>query len=273
MRKTIVITGASDGIGAAAARRLHREGHEVVVVGRSADKTRAVADELGVDWLLADFRRLQEVRALAEVLGERYPRIDVLANNAGGLLGPRRVTEDGFEATFGVNHLAPFLLTNLLMPTLLASRATVVTTSSAAARFGGLDLADLNHERSYGANGAYADAKLANVVFTRGLHLRHGHEGLSAAAFHPGLVATNFATANRGPAWLAYRTPLRRLFMVSPERGADTLVWLATTTAGQSWEPGQYYEGRRLAVTNPQAYDDTLASRFWDISAEMVGLA
>ncbi|MET0422262.1 MAG: SDR family NAD(P)-dependent oxidoreductase, partial [Actinoplanes sp.] len=126
MTKTIVITGASDGIGAAAARQLHADGHRVVVVGRSAQKTEAVARGLGADHFIADFTRLEEVRKLAASLDAAYPRIDVLANNAGGVFGERAKTPDGFEKTFQINHLAPYLLTTLLSDKLLASRATVI---------------------------------------------------------------------------------------------------------------------------------------------------
>ena len=128
MSKTIIITGASDGIGAAAARRLHQDGHRVVVVGRSAHKTLAVAREIGADHFVADFTRLQEVRALAADLDAAYPWIDVLANNAGGVFGDPTKTDDGFERTFQVNYLAPFLLTLRLMDKLIASQATVIQT-------------------------------------------------------------------------------------------------------------------------------------------------
>ena len=121
MAKTIVVTGASDGIGAAAARQLHEDGHTVVVVGRSPDKTRQVAESIGADYEVADFADLRTVRRLAAKLAQRYPRIDVLANNAGGVFGTRDKTADGFEKTFQVNHLAPFLLTTLLLPTLLTA--------------------------------------------------------------------------------------------------------------------------------------------------------
>lgn len=271
MNRTIVITGASDGIGAAAARALHQAGHEVVVVGCSPEKTRAVAGELGAASYTADFSSLDEVRRLADELGERHPRIDVLAHNAGGLFGRRTMTADGHEMTFQVNHLAPFLLTSLLLPTLVASRASVISTSSLAARAGRLDLDDLDHERGYVPARAYGDAKLANIVFTHGLHQRFGDQGVSAAAFHPGVVASNFAAANRGPAWLVYHTPLRRL-LLSSEQGADTLVWLASTTPGQDWTPGLYYERRRPASTNPRAFDDALADGLWAASESMVGL-
>lgn len=148
--KTIVITGASDGIGAEAARQLHHHGHQVVVVGRSASKTNAVGDELGVDRHIADFSRLADVRRLAADLRAARPRIDVLANNAGGIFGDRTKTGDGFDLTFQVNHLAPFLLTHLLLDVLTTSGASVIQTSSAGARlFGNVALDDLEHDRDF----------------------------------------------------------------------------------------------------------------------------
>ena len=143
-QRTIVITGASDGIGAAAARNLARAGERIVVVGRSPEKTAAVGAELGVDYFVCDFAELSQVRELAAVLRERYPRIDVLVNNAGGIMRGHELTVDGHEKTFQINHLAPFLLTTELMDVLTASRATIINTSSAANGFGRLDLLDLN---------------------------------------------------------------------------------------------------------------------------------
>lgn len=271
--RTMVITGASDGIGAAAARALAERGERVVLVGRSPRKTRAVAAELGVEHHVADFARLAEVRTLAEVLGSAHPRIDVLANNAGGIMGARELTEDGFERTLQVNHLAPFLLTRLLMDPLLAGGGSVVNTSSVAARaLGRLDLDDLGNARRYSPNKAYGDSKLANILFTVELHRRFHHRGLAAAAFHPGAVATNFAADSTSAMRLVFRTPLRHLLLTAPEQGADTLVWLATGTPGQDWVSGLYYERRRPAGTHPQAGDHRLAEGLWVRSSEMVGL-
>ncbi len=148
----------------------------------------------GAAYLLGDFCCLDDVRALAEQLKANYPRIDVLANNAGGIMGDREITADGFERTLQVNHLAPFLLTHLLMDVLTASGAKVINTSSIAARrFGRLDLDDLDNHRKYSPEKAYGDAKLANILFTKELHRRCHDQGISTAAFHPGNVATSFA--------------------------------------------------------------------------------
>lgn len=270
--RTIVITGASDGIGAAAARRLSGAGHEVVVVGRSAEKAEAVARPLGARHFSADFARLDDVRRLAQDLRRAVPRIDVLANNAGGIFDRRELTADGHERTWQVNHLAPFLLTQLLLDRLLADGAAVVNTSSVAARLGRLRPEDLGDPRGWSPHRAYGDSKLANILFARALARRHGPDGLAAAAFHPGGVATNFASATGTPLRFLYRTALGRRLMISPERGAETLVWLAEGTPGRDWRSGGYYEKKKPARTNPRAHDDALADALWEHSAELVGL-
>lgn len=271
--RTIVLTGASDGIGAAAARRLVGSGAQVVLVGRSPAKTAAVADELRAPHHVADFADLAQVRALAAELAGTYPRIDVLANNAGGIMGARELTVDGFEKTFQVNHLAPFLLTHLLMGTLSASAATIIQTSSVAARtLSALDLDDLQNARAYSPNRAYGDAKLANVLVARELHRRFAPQGVSAAAFHPGVVATNFASETTSWFRFVYRTPLARLALVTPDAGADTLVWLAEGTPGTTWTSGGYFERCRPARTSPRADDDQLARGLWERSEQLLGL-
>ena len=273
--KTIVITGASDGIGAAGARQLHQKGHTVVIVGRSPEKTRAVARELGVDHVVADFSRLDDVRALAEKLQARHPHIDVLANNAGGVFGAKTMTTDGFEQTLQVNHLAPFLLTNLLHTTLVASRATVIQTASVAARlFGRLDVGDLNNDRRYTPNKAYGDAKLANILFTRELHNRSHAVGINAVAFHPGFIRSGFAGATSSNAMkLIYQNPLVIRFLSTSETGASQMVWLAESTPTTQWSPGKYYEKHAVATrVNPQSLSDDLAHQLWTTSAAMTGV-
>ena len=184
--ETIIITGASDGIGGAVARALSASGRTVVIVGRSPEKTAKVADALGADRFVADFARLSGVRRLAEQLLERYPRIDVLANNAGGIFGDRTVTEDGHELTFQVNHLAPFLLTNLLMDRLAASRARVINTSSVANLSGRIDINDLDLAKGFTPGRAYGIAKLDNILFTSELARRFGDRGITTRVVPPG---------------------------------------------------------------------------------------
>jgi NAD(P)-dependent dehydrogenase (short-subunit alcohol dehydrogenase family) len=273
--KTIVVTGASDGIGAAAARGLHSDGHRVVVVGRSPEKTAAVAEELGVDHFVADFAVLGQVRELAAALDAACPKIDVLCNNAGGVFGDPAKTVDGFEKTFQVNHLAPFLLTQLLLDKLIASDASVIQTSSIAARMTGkIEMGDLEHDRDFNANVAYGTVKLENILFTRELHRRYQGRGISSAAFHPGVVATGFAAESHSWMRRLYTNPIGRLFMTSPEKGADQMVWLAEGRPGQDWESGAYYEKRKRASrTNPQALDDRLAEWLWERSEELLSAA
>jgi NAD(P)-dependent dehydrogenase (short-subunit alcohol dehydrogenase family) len=250
---------------------LQGRGARLVIVGRSPEGTRRVAATLGADYHLADFAKLSDVRALAAALLERYPRIDVLANNAGGLMGERTVTEDGHELTFQVNHLAPFLLTALLLGRLIASRARVINTSSVGNTFGHVALDDLENARTYNAFRAYGTAKLMNILHARELQRRYGEAGLNAASFHPGIVATGFARAGKGPIAFLYNS-FTRIFLISPRRGADTLVWLVSTEPGRDWQGGGYYARRKPARTNPQADDPALARRFYDASARLVGL-
>jgi NAD(P)-dependent dehydrogenase (short-subunit alcohol dehydrogenase family) len=262
--RTIVITGASDGIGAAAARQLAGKGDHLVLVGRSEAKTAACARTLGAPYLCADFTRLDDVRALAERLRTICPRIDVLANNAGGIMGEREITSDGFEKTLQVNHLAPFLLTNLLMD--------ILTASVGARIFGHLELDDLDNHKKYSPSKAYGDSKLANILFTKELHRRYHAQGINTAAFHPGNVATNFAAESTSPMRFIYQTPLKHLVLISPDKGAENLVWLVNGTPGGDWVSGEYYEKKKVAKTNPQAGDATLAREFWNRSADMLGL-
>lgn len=270
--RTVVITGASDGIGAAAARQLKADGAQVVLVGRNPDKTRAVAAELDASFHVADYADLAQVRRLAEELTD-YPRIDVLANNAGGIMGPRTLTVDGFEKTFQVNHLAGYLLTRLLLPKLTASRAAVIQTSSMAARaFARFDIQDLQNERRYAPQTAYGNGKLANILFTRELHRRYAPVGISAVSFHPGVVATNFAVDTTHFMRLAYHTPLKHLLTISPEKSGAQLAWLAQGQPGRDWNRGAYYEKRKPARSGAPAHDADLARRLWEESARMLGL-
>jgi NAD(P)-dependent dehydrogenase (short-subunit alcohol dehydrogenase family) len=273
-RRVVVVTGASDGIGAAATRILARRGDDVVAVGRSPGKTRAIAAETGADYHVADFAFLGQVRALAAALQARYPRIDVLVNNAGLIAGARRaVTADGHELTFQVNHLAPFLLTMLLKDRLAATQGRVISTSSRAgtARAAAVVIDDLDMTDGYSAPRAYRASKLANVLFTRELARRWEPLGVSAAAAHPGIVRSRWGRSGPPAVRLAVSSPLR-LAMRSPERGADTLVWLATSVPGTDWQNGGYFADRKPAAAGPAADDPDLAAGLWDRSALMCGL-
>jgi NAD(P)-dependent dehydrogenase (short-subunit alcohol dehydrogenase family) len=248
MPETIIITGASDGIGAAAARALSAGGRAVVIVGRSPGKTARIAGELGADHLVADYSRLGDVRRLA----------DVLANNAGGVFRSHAPTEDGHEPTFQLNYLAPFLLTNLLMDRLVTSHARVINTSSGANLGARLDIDNLDS-----TSRVYSNAKLAVILFTKELARR----GIPAAAFHPGVVATHFA--RDFPMHGLFERVASR-FLIPPEKGADTLLWLATTQPGVDWVPGEYYYKRQVGRVNAQAAAAGLARNLWDRTSLLV---
>ena len=267
-RKTIVITGASDGIGAAAARRLHQRGDNVVVIGRSETKTAAVAAELDADRFVVDFADLSQVRALAQKLSSQYPRIDVLLNNAGGMGAKIQLTPDGYEHTYQVNYLAPFLLTTQLMDLLVESRATVVNTTSSSHLLvlrAGVD--DLENTARRRPSTAYALSKLAIVLFTKELHRRYHDEGLSVATVHPGYVDSNFgpASGSRLIMFMAKYSPTGRYTATSDE-GADQLVWLASSKPGVDWTSGEYYSRHKIARTNRLAKNSRLASELWESS-------
>jgi NAD(P)-dependent dehydrogenase (short-subunit alcohol dehydrogenase family) len=272
--RTIVITGASDGIGAAAARRLRRCGENVVVVGRSQTKTAAVAAELDADYFVADFADLSQVRALADKIRSEYPRIDVLANNAGGMFTQVHTTADGHEATFQVNYLAPFLLTTHLMEVLADSRATVVnTTSSSQKLLPKFTLTELENTAQRRPGIAYALTKLAIVLFTRELHRRYHASGISAATFHPGYVNSNFgeASGSRILLFMKYHVPITARFTATTDEGADQLVWLASSTPGVDWTSGEYYSKGKIAKAHRAAYDPDLARELWDRTLAKLG--
>lgn len=272
--KTIVITGASDGIGAAAARKLKADGHLVVVVGRDANKTKTVANEINAPYEIADFSELGQVTALAAALDSKYEKIEVLANNAGVMFGNFAKTVDGFERTFQVNHLAPFLLTHLLHTKLLESAATVVNTSSMTAKmWGQLDFTDLNNEINYDEKRAYGTAKLCNILFTKEFDRRFRKSGINTVAFHPGVVSTNFASDPESSFHKIYHSGGKpTMSMITPEAGADQLIWISEGKAGKDWQPGEYYDLRKPGELSEQASDLKLALQLWDESVRLLKL-
>jgi len=268
----VLLTGATRGIGRAAALELAAQGAEIALVGRDTERVRSVAvaaraagDGAPVHEHVADLTLMSEVRALAEQIRARHARIDVLANNAGALFASRKETSEGLERTFALNHLAPFLLTNLLRDQLAGGR--VVTTSSDAHRAGLLDLGDLQSERSYAAMRVYGTSKLCNILFTRELARRAPE--LHANCFHPGVVRTGFAKNENG-IWKLLTT-LGGPFLRSPRRGARSLVWLASSDQAATLT-GAYVEDEKVVVPSLQARDDTLALGLWERSAELAGL-
>jgi retinol dehydrogenase 12 len=272
-----VITGATSGIGKAAAAALARQGAEVIVVGRDPGRTEATAAAIQADGApppkveIADLARLDQVRALAGRLDQTLDRIDVLINNAGLVLNERQVTPDGYEHVFAVNHLAPFLLTNLLRPKLTASApARVITVSSDAHTAAKLDLDDPNLEHGWSSWRSYSNSKLANILFTRELARRLDGTGVTANCLHPGVVRTGFGRDARP--LMRVGITIAKPFMLSPERGADTIVYLASAPDVAA-KTGGYYVKRQLREPSAAARDDGLARRLWEISERLTGLA
>jgi NAD(P)-dependent dehydrogenase (short-subunit alcohol dehydrogenase family) len=273
-----LVTGATSGLGRAPARALARLGATVVNVGRDPEKSAATAAQIkeqsgnpDVDFLLADLSSQAEIRRLARQFKKRYRRLDVLMNNAGAVFMQRRESVDGIEMTFALNHLAYFLLTNLLLDVLKASApARVVNTSSELHKKAHLDFDDLQNARGYRGMDAYHQSKLANVLFTYELARRLEGTGVTANAFSPGLVATNLGMNNRGLSPLMKRL-VDRLIGVSPEEGAQTGVYLATSPE-VSGVTGKYFVKQEAVLSSPETYDEAIAARLWQVSAELTGL-
>jgi NAD(P)-dependent dehydrogenase (short-subunit alcohol dehydrogenase family) len=274
--RVCVVTGATSGIGRATAAALARQGAQLVLVSRDRGRGETAAAGLAAAGgpaprlEVADLASMAQVRALADRLGA-LERIDVLINNAGLMAGQRRVTADGFDEVFAVNHLAPFLLTGLLLGKLTASGpARVVTVTSGAHTAARLDLDDLQLEQGWESWRAYANSKLANVLFTRELARRLAGGTVTANCAHPGLVRTRFGRETRQPMRTAIT--LARPFMLSPQRGARTVVYLAASPEVATATGGYYVKSQRREPS-PAARDAAAARRLWQLSEELTGLA
>ena len=275
IKKNVIITGASDGIGAAAARGLNQAEYNLYLVGRNKAKTAKVANEVDAPYFTADFSQLDQVRHLAELLQRTLgdQKIDILVNNAGGLFGTHALTNDGFERTIQVDYLASFLLTQLLMPNFNPDQAVVINTSSIAHQlFGHINLNDLNNShKKYKGTKAYGDAKLANILFANELDRRFHKNGLSAVSFHPGMIRTNFANDKKSWMYRIYHTMLNKVVMQSAQEGGETLRFFIEGTPGKTWESGAYYNKRAKAKkVNPQVNDLTLQQQLWDKTQKLL---
>lgn len=277
--KVILITGATNGIGKVAALELAKMGATVVIVGRNPSKTADVLREIrhasasdSADMIVADLSLLSGMRKAADTFRERYDRLDVLVNNAGALFARRSVTADGYEATFALNHLSYFVITNALLDMLQASAPARIINTSSGAHMGavrGINFDDLHSEKRYTAFGAYAQSKLANVLFTRELARRLQGTGVTANSLHPGFVNTGFGkNGSNGIVAMAFR--LITLVGRTPEKGAETLIYLASSPAVADVS-GQYFVDNQPAAISKAAQDDEQARRLWQVSEQMVG--
>jgi len=269
--KTCLVTGANSGIGKEIARGLAAAGASVLMVARDRERGEAARAEVAlstgnqkVELLVCDLSSQRQIRELAATVLGGCDRLDVLVNNAGLTLDKRILTEDGIETTFAVNHLAPFLLTHLLLERLKASKPSrIVTVASDAHRGARIDFDDPSAERGFSAWRAYCQSKLANILFTRELARRLRGTGVTATCLHPGVVRTGFG--RQGPALIRVGTRIVGMFLLSPAKGADTAIWLATSPEVEG-ASGGYYQKRRL--TNPAlaARDPAAAARLWELS-------
>jgi retinol dehydrogenase-14 len=275
--KVVLITGGTSGIGRAAATALAAMGAEVAVTGRSRQRGEAAVEEIRdtsgnerVSLMLADLAVQTEVRGLAEEFRERYDRLDVLVNNAGIIQSKRTETPDGLELTLAVNHLAPFLLTNLLLDLLKESAPSrIITVSSEARRGAQIDFEDLQSERRYRAFKVYGMTKLANILFTYELAERLEGTGVVANCLHPGGVNTNFGANNRSLGTLLFRA--FKPFMRTPEQGADTIVYLAISPeAGKM--TGRYLTDRKVVASFNEPHDEATQKRLWEVSETLTNL-
>ena len=276
--KVCMVTGATSGIGQVTAAALAMQGAHVIVVGRNRAKAQQVVGEIrrqtgndAVWYLLADFSDLQQVRELAAAFSAQYSQLDVLVNNAGTYFNTRHPAPGGVEMTFHVNHLAHFLLTNLLLETLTASApARIVNVTSRAHEYDNMDFDDLGFERSYFGMKAYARSKLANLLFTYELARRLAGSGVTVNAVHPGGVATDIWRTNfpvLGPAikWVM------SLFALTPEEGADTLIYLASSPEVEG-VTGTYFVEREAIASSPLSYDEQVAARLWEVSEQLTAV-
>jgi retinol dehydrogenase 14 len=275
--KTVLVTGATQGIGKATALGLARMGAHLAIVGRDRDRTQQAARDIqaaggaSVEIFIADLASQAQVRRLADQVMNRIPRLDVLINNVGGYWSTRHVTVDGFEHTFALNHLAPYLLTRLLLDRMEGTGgARVVTVASNAQAQGRIDFGDLQGERSYSGARAYNQSKLANVMFTYELARRLQGSSITANALHPGVVSTGFGSEEPGhlQRWMV---PLIRPLMKDPRQGAATPIHVASSP-DLDHVTGRYFANSKPKRTSKTSYDLATAARLWRVSADLVRL-
>jgi NAD(P)-dependent dehydrogenase (short-subunit alcohol dehydrogenase family) len=276
--KTIVATGATSGIGEVAVLALAGLGARIVFIARDEARAQATmrkleakAPGLGHRVHLADLSSMAETRKVGEAIAASEPRIDVLINNAGALFSQRRATPEGLELTFALNHMAYFVLTEALRDRLIAAApARIVSTSSSAHQGASLDFSDLQSANGYGGFKVYGRSKLANILFTRELARQLASVGVTANCLHPGAVATRFGESSGG--WVGAILPVLKLFFITPEQGADTIVYLASSPEVAN-TTGKYFVKRKITDPTAAAQDDAAAKTLWEASEKLANPA
>jgi NAD(P)-dependent dehydrogenase (short-subunit alcohol dehydrogenase family) len=274
-QKTILVTGATSGIGKVTALELARAGHQVLLTSRDPAKGKRVLEEIrsatnnqNLELYVGDFSSMADVRRIALEVRAKHPKLDVLLNNAGSVFIDRKLTVDGFEQTLAVNHLAPFLLTNLLLEPLKAGKARVVNVASNANNAGKIRWNDLHFKTGYMSFLVYAQSKLMNIVFSNELSKRLHGTGVTSNALHPGVVRSNFWDTNNIMMRVIFGI-IQRLGSITPEEAAKTTLFLATSSSVEGMT-GKYFVENKAHKSNPIADDETAQKRLWEVSEGLV---
>jgi NAD(P)-dependent dehydrogenase (short-subunit alcohol dehydrogenase family) len=276
--KTAVITGATAGIGFETAKQLAQKGYRIIHLARNQQKAnkadrliKAATGNENVKHVIADLADLRSIEQAVGQIKDISRRIDILINNAGGIIDQEELSKDGIEMTFAINHLGHFFLTNLLTNELLASKARIINVSSEAHKIGYFNAEKIKESKGLSAGfKGYGDAKLCNLLFTKALHEKYSDRGLTAYSVHPGVVRTSFGHNMRG--FLSGMIKFAQLFMITAAKGAATSVYLATA-AGIEKDSGGYFKSRHLTTPSGQATSDKYADELWQVSEELIAEA
>jgi retinol dehydrogenase-12 len=276
--KIVLITGATDGVGKQTALQLAKKGYCIVIMARSRERAEKTKTEIiqatgnkQIDYILADLASLRQVRKAADEFNAKYPRLDILINNAGLVMADKQITKDGFEQSFEVNHLAPFLLTHLLLDKIrLSAQGRIINLSSEGHKMAKFDRDNFNAEKGYGSVAQYCFTKLCNLYFTYSLAERLKGTNITVNAVHPGVVKSSFGS-EMDKGWIKPLFAIGRLFMISVEKGAATSVYAASAPE-LSNVTGRYFKNSKEARSTPLSHDKKNQEILWEYSLDKCGL-